>query len=93
MARLINGYYETGTRLVHGHYESISVLAGFKVYWIPKQEVKAMKKNVAGQTVGVQLINSADGTPFTGAASVNITIDGGTQAAGTGTAPTHEGSG
>lgn len=65
----------------------------FKVYWIPTQEVKTMKKNVAGQVIGTQLINSTDGTSFTGTATALITIDGGTQSASAGTGPTHEGNG
>lgn len=50
-----------------------------------------MKKNVAGQSIGCQMITAADGTAFTGAVSVSITKDNGTQAAG-GTV-THEGNG
>ncbi len=52
-----------------------------------------MKKNVSSQTIGVQLISTADGSNFTGSATVAITIDGGTQAAGAGAGPTHEGNG
>ncbi len=66
---------------------------GFKVYFIPTQEIQTMKKNVAGQVTGVQLINSSDGTPFTGSATVLITVDGGTQSASGGIGPTHEGNG
>lgn len=51
-----------------------------------------MKKNVSGQTIGAQLVNAADGTAFTGTASVSVTVDGGTQAAGGGTVA-HEGNG
>lgn len=72
--------------------ETISVTI-FKVYWIPTQEIKTMKKNIAGQVIGVQLNNSADGLPFTGVATVLITIDGGTQASSLGPTPTHEGNG
>lgn len=52
-----------------------------------------MKKNVASQSVGAQMITAADGTAFTGTVSVLVTKDNGVQAAGTGTAPAHEGSG
>jgi len=52
-----------------------------------------MKKNVASQVIGAQMITAADGTAFTGAVSVVVTIDGGTQSAGGGTGPTHEGNG
>lgn len=52
-----------------------------------------MKKNVASQSIGVQMITAADGTAFTGAVSVLVTIDNGTQTAGGGTAPAHEGNG
>jgi hypothetical protein len=39
------------------------------------------------------MISSSDGSAFTGAVSVDVTIDNGTQAAGVGTAPAHEGNG
>lgn len=52
-----------------------------------------MKKNVASQSVGAEMITAADGTAFTGAVSVLVTIDNGTQTAGGGTAPAHEGNG
>lgn len=51
-----------------------------------------MRKNVSGQAVGCQLTTAADGTDFTGSASVFVTGDNGTQAAGGGTV-THEGNG
>lgn len=52
-----------------------------------------MKKNVSGQSTGAQLVNSSDGTAFTGTATVVITEDNGTQTASGGTAPAHEGNG
>jgi hypothetical protein len=52
-----------------------------------------MQKNVASQVIGVQMVNAADGTAFTGTATVVVTIDGGTQSASGGTGPTHEGNG
>ena len=70
--------------------------AGFSVYWVTTQTIlKAglMKKNVASQSVGVQMITAADGTAFTGAVSVAVTVDNGTQGAGGGTAPVSEGNG
>lgn len=51
-----------------------------------------MKKNVAGQKIGAQLISATDGSAFTGSVSVYVTGDGGTQNAGGGTV-THEGNG
>lgn len=53
-----------------------------------------MKKNVAGQKVGCQLLNT-DGTPFEGPTVVYVTGDAGTQAAGSvgSGAGTHEGNG
>ena len=45
-----------------------------------------MKKNVAGQHVTGQLALLADGTDFSGTATVYVTGDGGAQAAGSGTA-------
>jgi RecA/RadA recombinase len=54
-----------------------------------------MKKNVASQKVGCQMITAADGTDFTGAVTVEVTIDAGSQATGTvgSGAATHEGTG
>jgi len=52
-----------------------------------------MKKNVASQSIGAEMITSADGTAFTGTVTVLITIDNGTQSASGGTAPAHEGNG
>lgn len=52
-----------------------------------------MIKNKANQIVGAQLFNLADGAPFTGQASVLVTLNNGAQAAGTETAPAHKGGG
>jgi hypothetical protein len=51
-----------------------------------------MKKNVAGQKIGAQIITASDGSAFTGSVTVYVTGDGGTQGAGSGTV-THEGNG
>lgn len=51
-----------------------------------------MKKNVAGQTIGVQMVSASDGSAFTGTVSALVTGDAGTQTAGGGTV-THEGNG
>lgn len=52
-----------------------------------------MKKNVASQVVGAQMVSASDGSAFTGTATVVVTVDGGTQSASGGTGPTHEGNG
>lgn len=54
-----------------------------------------MKKNVAAQMIGAQMVSSADGSAFTGAVAVAVTGDGGTQAVGSvgSGACIHEGSG
>lgn len=54
-----------------------------------------MKKNVAGQKIGAQLVNAADGSAFTGSVTVYVTGDAGTQAVGSvgSGACTHEGNG
>lgn len=54
-----------------------------------------MKQNVAGQVIGAQMVSAADGSAFTGAVTVFVTGDGGTQAAGSvgAGACTHEGNG
>lgn len=51
-----------------------------------------MKKNVASQVIGAQMVSASDGSAFTGTVSVAVTVDGGTQSAGGGTV-THEGNG
>lgn len=54
-----------------------------------------MRKNVAGQNIGAQLVSATDGSAFTGSVTVRITGDAGTQAVGTvgSGACTHEGNG
>jgi hypothetical protein len=54
-----------------------------------------MKKNVAGQKIGAQMVSATDGSAFTGAVTVHVTGDAGTQAAGSvgSGACTHEGNG
>ena len=54
-----------------------------------------MKKNVAGQVIGVQMVAAADGSAFTGSVTVSVTGDAGTQATGSvgSGACTHEGNG
>jgi hypothetical protein len=54
-----------------------------------------VRKNVAGQKIGAQLIAAADGTAFTGSVTVAVTVDAGTQATGSvgSGACTHEGNG
>ena len=54
-----------------------------------------MKKNVASQKVGAGMVSATDGSAFTGAVTVYVTGDAGTQAAGSvgSGACTHEGNG
>jgi len=54
-----------------------------------------MKKNVASQIIGAQMVSASDGSAFTGSVTVYVTGDGGTQAAGSvgSGACTHEGNG
>ena len=52
----------------------------------------SMKKNVASQSIGAQMVTIADGTDFTGTVTAEVTVDGGTKTAGGGTV-THEGDG
>lgn len=54
-----------------------------------------MKKNVASQVVGAQMVTAADGTAFTGSVTCYVTGDGGAQAIGSvgSGACTHEGNG
>lgn len=67
---------------------------GFQSAWVGDEDVHgAMKKNVASQVVGVQMVSATDGSAFTGSVSVSVTGDGGTQAGGGGSAPVHEGNG
>jgi hypothetical protein len=54
-----------------------------------------VKKSVAGQVVGAQMVSATDGSAFTSAVTVSVTGDGGTQATGSvgSGACTHEGNG
>ncbi len=54
-----------------------------------------MLKNTAGQSIGAQMVSATDGSAFTGAVTVYVTGDAGTQAAGSvgAGACTHEGNG
>lgn len=54
-----------------------------------------MRKNVASQVVGAQMVNASDGSAFTGSVTVYVTGNGGTQAVGSvgSGACTHEGNG
>lgn len=54
-----------------------------------------MKKNIASQKIGAQMITAADGTAFTGTVTVYVTGDAGTQAIGSvgSGVCTHEGNG
>ena len=58
-------------------------------------ELGAMLKNVASQKVGAQLVSASDGSAFTGAVTVAVTVDAGTQATGSvgSGACAHEGGG
>lgn len=51
-----------------------------------------MKKNVASQSIGAQMVTISDGSDFTGTVTAEVTIDGGTKTSGGGTV-THEGEG
>lgn len=54
-----------------------------------------MKKNVASQIIGAQLVSATDGSAFTGSVTVYVTGDGGTQTVGSvgSGACAHEGNG
>jgi hypothetical protein len=54
-----------------------------------------MKKNVSGQKIGAQMVSAADGSAFTGAVTVSVTGDAGSQATGSvgSGACAHEGNG
>ena len=54
-----------------------------------------MKKNVAGQKIGAQLVSATDGAAFTSTVTIYVTKDAGTQAIGTvgSGVCTHEGNG
>ena len=52
-----------------------------------------MKKNVASQFIGVQMITAADGTDFTGSITCTIAKDGAALGASGGTGPTHQATG
>lgn len=75
--------------------DPVEAAGGFLAAWVTNQNRgnETMKKNVASQVTGSQMITALDGSDFTGAVSVFFTIDGGSQTAGAGTAPAHEGNG
>ena len=77
--------------------EAAAPPSGFQVVWAKNSNQLVwdtdMKKNVASQVIGVQMVSATDGSAFTGSATVVITGDGGTQSASGGTGPTHEGNG
>lgn len=78
-----------------GFAASDSGTPSFQAAWAEFNEilrVNGMKKNVASQVIGVQMVSATDGSAFTGTTSCLVTGDGGTQAAGGGTV-THEGNG
>jgi len=54
-----------------------------------------MKRNVASQKIGAQMVSATDGSAFTGSVTVAVTGDAGTQATGSvgSGACTHEGNG
>jgi hypothetical protein len=54
-----------------------------------------LRKNVASQVVGAQMVSATDGSAFTGSVTCSVTGDGGTQAPGSvgSGACTHEGNG
>jgi hypothetical protein len=54
-----------------------------------------MKRNVASQFIGAQMVSATDGSAFTSSVTVHVTGDGGTQATGSvgSGACTHEGNG
>ena len=54
-----------------------------------------MRKNVASQVIGAQMVSATDGSAFTGSVTAYVTGDGGTQAVGSvgSGACTHEGNG
>jgi hypothetical protein len=71
---------------------------GFLVAWSRGSNIhlgQPMKKNVASQVIGAQMVSASDGSAFTGAVTAYVTGDGGTQAAGSvgAGACTHEGNG
>lgn len=93
----------TAQRLIPGGpfvNETVSVGGGsFNAAWARgrNQILKegAMKKNVASQKVGAQMVSATDGSAFTGSVTVYVTLDAGTQAVGSvgSGACTHEGNG
>ena len=54
-----------------------------------------MRRNVAGQKIGAQMVSASDGSAFTGSVTAHVTVDAGDQAAGSvgAGACAHEGNG
>lgn len=90
-----------GQIVVSGYAPSV-IYGGFQVAWTREANSVIgselnVRRNVAGQVIGAQLVNKTDGTPVTsGSTEVYVTGDGGTAALGTGTVSglaVHEGNG
>ena len=89
------GFYPLGTEPL-GAIDFTPASPTFIAAWINRDRILGkMKKNVASQVIGAQLIDASDGSAFTGSVTVAVTGDGGTQATGTvgSGACTHEGGG
>lgn len=72
--------------------------SSFKAAWAINANqigLRHMKKNVAGQSVGAQMVSASDGSAFTGAVTIYVTLDAGVQAVGSvgAGACMHEGNG
>jgi hypothetical protein len=67
----------------------------FNAFFLQVQELTEMRKNVASQKIGAQLVSASDGSAFTGSVTVAVCGDAGTQATGSvgSGACTHEGNG
>lgn len=100
---MATNYLDIGIRIAPdiGALQSTAVGGGFVPAWARHANqylgtrMVGMKKNVAGQKIGVQMASATDGSAFTGTVTVYITGDAGTQAIGSvgSGVCTHEGNG
>lgn len=91
------GAHAIGSRPIGGTNPTVSGGGpSFNPAWVKfNHDERYMKKNVAGQKVGIQMCSATDGSAFTGAVTVSVTGDAGAQATGSvgAGACTHEGNG
>jgi Concanavalin A-like lectin/glucanases superfamily len=85
-AVFLRAYYMAADTAIYTLTGNDARLVIFSAWWAIGSnsilEAGRMKKNVGSQVIGAQLVNASDGGAFTGAVTIYITGDGGTQNVG-----------